>query len=300
LLFHPAADAFVMYQVSGRSWVAMGDPVGAPEHAVDLAWSFRELCDRHGAWSVFYEVPAASMPIYVDMGLALLKLGEEARVALPAFGLEGSARADLRQAHRRGQRESLGFEIVHAPADASLIAELRGISDAWLAEKTAAEKGFSIGYFDADYLANFPLALVRAEGRIVAFANLWTTGTREEMSVDLMRFASGAPKGVMDYLFIELMLWGRSEGYRWFNLGMAPLAGLEQRPLAPAWHRLASLLYQYGENFYNFEGLRRYKEKFDPEWTPRYLAAPGGIALPRVLVDVTTLIAGGLREVIRR
>lgn len=299
-LLHPSADAFVMYQVSGRSWVAMGDPVGTPDHAVDLAWSFRELCDRHGAWSVFYEVPAASMPIYVDMGLALFKLGEEARVPLSTFGLEGSARADLRQAHRRGQREGASFEIVNAPAGSALLAELRGVSDAWLAEKTAAEKGFSVGYFDPGYLANFPLALVRAEGRIVAFANVWTTGTHEEFSVDLMRFAAGAPKGVMDYLFIELMLWGRSEGYRWFNLGMAPLAGLEQRPLAPAWHRMASLLYQYGENFYNFEGLRRYKEKFDPEWSPRYLATPGGIALPRVLVDVTTLIAGGLREVIRR
>jgi len=31
----------------------------------------------------------------------------------------------------------------------------------------------------------------------------------------------------MDYLFIELMLWGRQAGYRWFNLGMAPFVGLE-------------------------------------------------------------------------
>jgi phosphatidylglycerol lysyltransferase len=104
----------------------------------------------------------------------------------------------------------------------------------------------------------------------------------------------------MDFLFIELMLWARIQGYHWFNLGMAPLAGLEQRPLAPTWHRLATLLYRYGENFYNFEGLRRYKQKFDPVWEPRYLAAPGGLALPRVLVDVTTLIAGGVREVLRK
>lgn len=300
LLFHPTADAFVMYQVSGRSWVSMGDPVGSPEQSAELAWAFRELCDRHGGWSVFYEVPAASMPIYVDMGLALLKLGEEARVPLAGFGLEGSARADLRQAHRRAQREGLSFEIVPAPAGPALMREVQAVSDAWLAEKSTAEKGFSVGYFDPAYLAHFPLAVVRAGGRVVAFANVWTTGTRSELSVDLMRFASGAPKGLMDYLFIELMLWGRAEGYGWFNLGMAPLAGLEQRPLAPTWHRLAGLLYQYGENFYNFDGLRRYKEKFAPEWSPRYLAAPGGLALPRILVDVTTLIAGGLREVVRR
>jgi phosphatidylglycerol lysyltransferase len=300
-LFHPQADAFVMYQVARRSWVAMGDPVGSAAEQEELAWAFREECDRHGAWSVFYEVPVASLPVYVDMGLALLKLGEEARVPLDRFGLEGSARADLRQAHRRSQRDGARFEIVAAADVPRLLPELRRVSDEWLAEKTVAEKGFSVGRFDERYLAHFPLALVRGpEGQVVAFANLWTTASREELSVDLMRFGAGAPRGAMDYLFIELMLWGRGEGYRWFNLGMAPLAGLEQRPLAPAWHRLASLLYRYGENFYNFEGLRRYKEKFDPVWAPRYLAAPGGLALPRVLVDVTTLIAGGVREVIRR
>ena len=70
----------------------------------------------------------------------------------------------------------------------------------------------------------------------------------------------------MDYLFIELMLWGRNQGYRWFNLGMAPLSGLEAHPLAPAWHRVGNFIFRHGEHFYNFEGLRRYKMKFDPVW----------------------------------
>ena len=33
-----------------------------------------------------------------------------------------------------------------------------------------------------------------------------------ELSVDLMRFGPDAPRGAMDYLFIELMLWGRQRG----------------------------------------------------------------------------------------
>jgi len=32
----------------------------------------------------------------------------------------------------------------------------------------------------------------------------------------------------------------------------------------------------------------------DPEWSPRYLAALGGLALPRVIADVAALISGGL------
>jgi phosphatidylglycerol lysyltransferase len=113
-----------------------------------------------------------------------------------------------------------------------------------------------------------------------------------------MRFAPDAPRGAMDYLFIELMRWGREQGYRWFNLGMAPLAGLEDRALAPAWHRLGSFVYRHGESFYNFDGLRRFKDKFDPVWEPRYLASPGGLRLPSVLFDVSTLISGGIRELV--
>jgi lysylphosphatidylglycerol synthetase-like protein (DUF2156 family) len=71
------------------------------------------------------------------------------------------------------------------------------------------------------------LAVVRKEGRIVAFANLWPAGEKEELSIDLMRYdPSAAPHSVMDYLFASLMVWGAGEGYRWFNLGMAPPADL--------------------------------------------------------------------------
>jgi phosphatidylglycerol lysyltransferase len=102
----------------------------------------------------------------------------------------------------------------------------------------------------------------------------------------------------MEYLLIELMLYGKAEGYRWFNLGMAPLSGLEPRMAAPVWHRVGSLAFRLGEHFFNFRGLRLYKEKFDPVWDARYIASSGGIALPRVIADIATLIAGGLRGVV--
>jgi phosphatidylglycerol lysyltransferase len=118
--------------------------------------------------------------------------------------------------------------------------------------------------------------------------------------VDLMRHVTDAPNGTMDFLFAELMLWGRREGYRWFNFGMAPLSGLEEGAGAPLWHRFGHLVYQDGGHFYNFRGLRHYKEKFQPVWTPRYLASPDGLALAAVLVDVTALIAGGLAGILAR
>lgn len=300
LLFNETNDAFVMYQVNGRSWIALGDPVGPKARAEELVWRFRELSDHHGGRTVFYQASGDRLPLYVDLGLAALKIGEEARVPLAQFSLEGAARADLRQAHRRAERSGATFEILPVEKVPALMPQLARISDAWLSDKSTAEKRFSVGAFSESYVSNFPVALVRSEGSPSAFANLWSTGTKEELSVDLMRFGPDAPRGAMDYLFIELMLWARAQGYQWFNLGMAPLAGLERHPLAPAWHRVGNFVFRHGEHFYNFEGLRRYKAKFDPVWEPRYLVAPGGVALPRILVDVSVLIAGGMKELFAR
>lgn len=300
LLFNDSGDSFVMYQIAGRSWIALGDPVGPPSGAEELVWRFREMSDRHGGQIVFYQASGDQLPLYVDLGLAALKIGEEARVSLADFSLEGAARADLRQAHRRAVRDGATFEVIGPERVVELLPVLQKISDSWLASKSTGEKRFSVGAFSGEYLRNFPMALVRSEGNPTAFANLWASGTKEELSVDLMRFGNEAPRGAMDYLFIELMKWGRLQGYGWFNLGMAPLAGLERHPLAPAWHRVGNFVFRYGEHFYNFEGLRRYKAKFEPVWEPKYLVARGGLALPRVLVDVSVLIAGGMKELFAR
>jgi len=115
-----------------------------------------------------------------------------------------------------------------------------------------------------------------------------------------MRQANDAPPGVMDYLFAELMLWGQREGFAWFSLGMAPLSGLESHRFATVWNRAGALLFRFGEHFYNFQGLRAFKEKFDPVWEPRYLAAPGGIALPFILTDIAALISGGVVGMVAR
>jgi phosphatidylglycerol lysyltransferase len=299
LLFDDAGSAFVMYAASGRCWVAMGDPVGERAAGEELAWRFVARCREAGAWPVFYQAHRDRLPLYLDLGLALLKLGEEARVDLSRFEL-ATARKDLRRAHQRARGD--GLELVVLPPDevSPLLPRLRAISDSWLSAKRTVEKGFSLGFFDDAYLSALPLAVVRRAGEPVAFANLWPTGSREELSFDLMRSAPDAPRGAMDFLLIELMRWGRAEGYRWFNLGMAPLSGLRDRPHAPLWNRAAAQLYRHGEQLYHFRGLREYKEKFAPEWCPRYLACPGGLAIPRVLAQLSILINGGVRGVLPR
>jgi phosphatidylglycerol lysyltransferase len=293
LLFSDSGRAFVMYGVSGSSWVAMGDPVGPGEEIPDLAWRFKEAALASGGHPVFYEVGEENLPLYRDMGMTVLKIGEEARVPLGLFSLEGSAYKDFRAAKRKmEEREGCRFSIL-APEEAKRrLEELRAVSREWLQEKNTREKGFSLGFFRDEAVTRGPVAVVECGGGLVAFASLWFSAGKEELSPDLMRYGKGAPRDVMSYLFGETMSWGKEQGFSWFSLGMAPLSGLDGEA-GKIWPRAGSFLFRHGEHFYNFQGLRHYKEKFNPVWQPRYLVASGTLYLPGVMADLAALISGG-------
>lgn len=300
LLFNDRRTAFVMYGVQGRTWVALGDPVGPEDHLGDLLRRFLERCDDYGGVPVFYEVGKANLHRYADFGLTFVKLGEEAMVDLTAFTLEGGQGHRNRQAIRRLEKDACTFRVIEAGTVPAIMDQLRAVSDDWLAAKSTAEKGFSLGFFSEEYLARGPVAVVERDGRIQAFANVWPGPGRVELSVDLMRYHHDAPKGVMEALLVHLMKWGREQGYRRFALGMAPLSGFESSPVASIWNRAGAFLYEHGESVYNFQGLRAYKDKFDPAWEPRYLAYPGGLRLPRIMADVSALVAGGYIRIFRK
>lgn len=294
LLVTPDESAYVTFQIQGQSWIALGPPVGTPEGRVEAAWAFRELVDSYAGLPVFYSVRADDLPLFLDLGLTVAKYGEEARVPLDAFSIDQPRYKDFRYAVRRAERDGASFAIAPRREVPALLPELRSVSDEWLAAKGGTEKGFSLGYFDDAYLSRFDVAVVRAQGRIVAFANLWQSGVpKAELAVDLMRHRAAAPHGVMDFMFAGIMTAAKAEGYRWFGLGTAPLSGFEQHPLAPTWHKVGNFVFAHGTSLYNFTGLRAFKEKFHPVWTPRYIALPGGFALPRVLMDCALLVSAG-------
>jgi len=293
ILFSKSGKAFLMYGVQGRSWIALGDPVGPEEEWEELLWQFRDLADGYNGWTVFYEVEEKNLQFYQRAGLSFIKFGEEGRVDLQRYSLEGASRKKFRHIRNLLSKEGWRMEIVPREAVAAIVPKLQRISDDWLSRKGRREMGFSLGWFKDEYLKRFPHAVVKKGARIAAFANILEGGGKEELSVDLMRFSSKAPEGVMEFLFSELMLWGKEQGYRWFNLGMVPLAGLDTDTSSPMWGRVGTFIFRFGRNFYNFQGLRQFKDKFDPVWGAKYLVAPNAFAVPKILVDASLLISRG-------
>ncbi len=293
-LFSYTGRSFLMFGVRGRSWIALGAPVGRRDERLDLLWRFRELADAHAARPGLYGIGPEDLPEAVELGFAIQKIGETATVPLESFSLEGAKRGNVRRSWRKAGEDGACFEVVPTGQAHRLSDELKRVSDEWLCKHSGGEMRFSLGRFEPAYVDEFPIALVRVDGRIVAFATLWTTARRTSFSIDLMRYSEAAANTTMDFLFVELLRWGTQNGYVAFDFGMAPLAGLEQRPLAPLMSRVGRLFFERGEEIYNFRGLRKYKDKYDPIWQPRYIAAPRKWNIPILMADVGLLSSGGM------
>lgn len=289
-----AGDAFVMSAKGGSSLIAMLGPIGKHESWSEALAAFRAEAARLSLRPVVYAAPPEVLPELIDLGFRVEKVGENALIDLAAFSLKGSAKQNLRTARRRlVEREGAVFEIAIPPLDEATWRELEAVSNAWLESHGGREKAFSLGAFDRDYLRRHPIAIVRQNGIVTAFANLWVNAGRTRAAVDLMRFhPERAGKGVMDFLLSEAMIWAQTEGMQVFDLGMAPLTGLSETEFASWFARIGRLVAQYGDPIYSFEGLRTFKDKFDPRWEPRYISAPGAWTLPIVLAEVGILSNG--------
>lgn len=290
-------DAMLMTARGGGSLIAMGPPVGKREHWRAALTGLRADAERLSLRPVVYSAPPELLPDLLELNFRVEKIGENAIVELKDFSLAGSARQKLRSARRRFvEREGAVFEVVEPPHAPALWETLRPVSDAWLAAHGGREKMFSLGAFEPAYLGRHAIAVARLHGRIVAFANIWLTADGKRGAVDLMRHVPDTPSGLMDFLFTEILLWAQTHGLATFDLGMAPLAGLaEEKKYASLFARAGRLVHERGEQFYGFKGLRAFKDKFDPRWEPRYIAAPGAWTLPIVLAEVALLTNGPTR-----
>lgn len=284
--------ALIPYREAGECLIALGEPLGDKSLHSQALEEFRLFAEYYGFIPVFYQVTEAFLPTLHDQGFDFFKLGEEAFIKLDEFDLNLPHMKSFRNVRNRIEKEGFVFEILEPSRISSSMKELQQISDAWLSGRR--EKQFSLGFFDERYLEKSPVAVIRSSaGILVAFASLMPVTGRNEISVDLMRYLPESPNGIMDYLFLRLFEWAQSNGYKRFNLGMAPLSNVGLKDFSTNAERLAGFMYIHGRKLYSFAGLYQYKKKFHPDWRPIYLAYPRDAKLSKVIVRVANLINRG-------
>ena len=299
---------FIMHARTPEYGICLRGPVGTPsmrpEHHDALLQEFLARSAASYKHSVFYQADEAMLAAVNRISAKpffAYKLGEEAIIDLSHFSLSGPSFAGLRQNIRKAERSGLHFEFCPS-ADAAHIAECATVSSDWLARRGASEKRFSLGRFHAPALLGLPLALIYCDNKLVAFANVLQSSDRRLLAIDLMRSLASAPRGTMDLLFARLLEWGKASGYQEFSFGMAPLKDVRADAVAHdgRWLKIAALVAAKAERFYNFRGVREYKEKWQPSWRPRYLLVPARRHALPALIACTVEIAGGVRAVVRR
>lgn len=290
--------SLIMYSKYKDKIIVLGDPIATRENLYSSIEEFQEFTDLYGYDVVFYEIEERNFSTYHDAGYYFFKLGEEAVVNLEEFNLVGSKKSAFRNTLRRVEREGYSFQIIEPPFNKEVIDQLKEISDKWLGSRK--EKGFSLGWFSEDYIQRSPIAILKneEENKIMGFVTLMDANDGgRTIAIDLMRIDKDAPNASMDYLMLNLFITFKEKGYKYFSLGEAPLSNVGFNMHSHLQEKLARLVYNSGNIFYSFDGLRRYKSKFSPVWQPRYLAYPKFMSLPEVLINLCSLIANSKERI---
>ena len=264
---------FQFAQISNKC-VIMGNPIGNEKYYRPAWEAFLKNLSDWNLQALFYEADERVTLMLHDYGFDFMKFGENAMVDLTTFSVDGKHGKKFRKPTNRVEKAGFQFKLLNPPFSETQMQEMKAVSDIWLNGRK--EKGFSLGFFDEAYLQQAPIAIVESkEGEIVAFANIMPTQNKRVATIDLMRYDfKKAPEGIMDYLFVKLFQYFKEEGKQYFDMGMAPLANVGTEEDSFIEEKVANLVYVFAQRFYSFSGLQRYKEKFSPIWSPKYIVYP--------------------------
>lgn len=262
------------FAIENNKCVVMSDPLAHLGYLEKGLSQFLAEAEDANISVIFYEVNQETTLLLHEYGYDFMKFGETAQVSLDEFTTEGKHGKKFRTVVNKLENKGYHFQVLQPPFDKKMLNTLKEISDSWLDGRQ--EKGFSLGYFDEKYIQLTPIALVSdEEDNIQAFVTFLASNGPNEASIDLMRYdLKTAPNGIMDYLFVKLLLHFKEEGVTFFDLGMAPLSNVGTEKHSFLQEKVAYLIYAFTNRFYSFSGLRQYKQKFNPIWSPRYVAYP--------------------------
>ncbi|MBM7655090.1 bifunctional lysylphosphatidylglycerol flippase/synthetase MprF [Neobacillus cucumis] len=290
IFWNKKKNVLISFQKYADKLIVLGDPIGDNQGFSSAIEEFQEIADLHGFTPVFYQVSDRLLPYLHGHGFAFFKLGEEAFIDLRVFQIE-EKKSDFTEWKSQFVTQHYSSEILYPPYSNELIEEIRLISDDWLQGRN--EKGFSLGFFDENYLNKAPIAIVRDEkGSIIGFMSImYVYDNFKTVSVDLIRVKPSVQNSVIDFLFLTSFDWAIEKGYQRFNMGMAPLSNVGLSRFSFLSEKIAAQIFLHGHFIDYFPDIRKFNEKYTYLWEPKYLAYRRKSSLPFVMAQITLLIS---------
>ncbi|HEY1635883.1 MAG TPA: DUF2156 domain-containing protein [Acidimicrobiales bacterium] len=270
-----AGAAVAGYVRRGR-WAVLATDVAAPPWARERVLD--ELLQRlkQDRMHPVFTCVAEAEP-YESRGMYAMPIAEDAVIDLASFSLKGKRMANIRHSVSAAKRAGLTV-VPWSPEVAEGVAE---VSKAWLATKHGGEMGFTLGRFDPEEISSTDCRVaVNSSGKAVGFVTWHHHDGGRGRVLDIMRRSPEAPNPTIDLLIAESLLGFAQAGLREGSLACVPLYRGKM-----------------AERLYPTTSLRRYKDKFNPTWEPRWLVVPTRRQLPGGLAAVArSYVPGGLRQ----
>ena len=288
--FSPSHKSFIAYRMVRGVAFCLADPIGPEEDREAMIQNFLKFCTENGwqAAVMFPDDPAN----YTKYGFSLFRVGEEAVVDLEHFAIHAIDTPHFRRVGRKFEKE--GYRVVRykPPISPEVLDEALHVSRQWLTLPHHREYGFFQGRFDRGYMEKCTLSVLRDKnGTMVAFINEVPSYRPGEAYFDLMRYIPGSHWGTMDYLFAQMMLILKNEGYCTFNFAVAPFVGMGNRPDATLAEKAVNQIFERLDWFLHSKGIKQYKLKFEPQWKDVFVAYQGGpMGLLRVALNVNRIL----------
>ncbi|MDO5018488.1 MAG: bifunctional lysylphosphatidylglycerol flippase/synthetase MprF [Lagierella massiliensis] len=290
IFFNSKKTVMFLYRPYRDKIFVLGDPAGNVKDFDDALDEFIKMASKNKMDVVFFQITGKYLENFVNQGFSILKIGEDAKVDLTNFSMEGKKFKILRRTLNSMETKNLQFKIHNPPFAKEFLFELKNISDEWLDHRR--EMQFSIGFFDEKYLQKAPIFTIEDDDKIYAFANMFPLKGTKTVSIDLMRHLINSPDGVMDMMFLNIIKWAKENGYEKFDLGVAPLSNVGNKIYSTNKEKTVKLAYKYGNKIYGFQGLRRFKNKYTPEWSSVFLAYKDDLQLPDTLIKLVNVTYG--------
>src|SRR5207244_3245885 len=202
-------------------------------------------------------------PLFEQLGLRSLYIGDEAIVDTSTFSLEGRAIRKVRQSVSRLEKAGFAVDLQEVAAlDEPTLAELGRVSEEW--RQGEPERGFSMALDELCCEDQGDTVVVVARdstGVVRAFLQFAPAYGRPAMSLSSMRRERATPNGMTEFLLVRAIELLRERGVREVSLNFAAFARIVHEPKGLAGHAARRVIL-FGDRFFQIESLYRFNAKF--------------------------------------
>jgi phosphatidylglycerol lysyltransferase len=282
----------IAYGTTTGTAVALGEPFAPVSEFPRVIQEFTTQMLECGLSCVFYLITETHRKIFEKLGFSLLKVGEEAILRPPHFSLEGSEMKKVRNSIAHVKKT--GSKFVWYPLHQlpwSLKNEIDTLHREWLEQHSFPQLSFSVDFFPLPGEEKGFLAVsISATGKLEAALSFLPYGGGRNLALDAMLRAEHSPNGVVEALLAESVLFFQKHSIQRMSLGLVALANTQPDSVTARLVQVGrSMLFKHFNQFYNYQSLFLFKNKFQPTWEPRYVAYTNNAEVLKVAIALVRI-----------